>query len=173
MLESVLEGSDGIEQAQNNILSYLDNLVMSIEAVRIKMSSTPEEQEKFEQLCIDQWELVLGDKNLGFYHGRVADEYSRLAVDLAAQKKETECLCALEKMAYHAIAFDQREDGVYTQPWLDGKTYSVKSSSKSYSSSDSFRHLKSLDNSIYDFLRGKTRFVTVANQLQQAGKIDL
>lgn len=174
LLEWVLEDDDGIEQAQNNILSYLDMLTMSIGTVRIKMSSAPEEQQKFEQLCIDLWDCVLGDKDLGFYHCRVADAYSRLAAALAVQKKESKCLCALEKMAYHSIAFDQIGDGVYTQPWLEGKKYSCKSSSKNYSSNDSFLRLKFLDNNIFNFLRENSRFVALADQLQKAANdVDL
>lgn len=174
ILEWVLEGDEGLEQAQNNLLFYLDMLTMTIETVRIKMLSTPEKQEKFEQLCIDLWKCVLGDENLGFYHCRVANEYFKLAADLAVQKKESECLCTLEKMAYHSIAFDQRGDGVYTQPWLEGKSYSYKESSKNYSSNDSYMNLNSLDNNIYDFLRDNPRFTAIVNQLQHvATEIDL
>ncbi len=168
ILEWVLEDGDGIEQAQNNILSHLEMLTRAIGTVRIKKTSAPEEQERFDQLCIDLWECVLGEKNLGFYHCRVADEYSRLATDLAVQKKEIECLGALEKMVYHAIAFDQSEDGAYTQPWLDGKTYSRTSFSKNYASNDSFLRLKFLDNNTFNFLRGNSRFVALADQLRQA-----
>lgn len=174
ILEWVLEDDDGVEQAQNNILSHLEMLTRAIGTVRVKKSLSPEEQARFDQLCIDLWECVLGDKNLGFYHCRVADEYSRLATDLALQKKGIECLCALEKMAYHAIAFDQRGDGVFTQPWLDEKTYSRKSFSKNYASNDSFMRLKLLDNNIYDFVRENSRFVALANQLRQgANEVDL
>lgn len=87
ILEWVLEGDEGLEQAQNNLLFYLDMLTMTIETVRIKMLSTPEKQEKFEQLCIDLWKCVLGDENLGFYHCRVANEYFKLAADFAVQKR--------------------------------------------------------------------------------------
>ncbi len=174
ILELVLEDDDGIEQAQNNILAHLEMLTRAIGTVRVKKASSPEEQERFEQLCIDLWKCVLGDRNLGFYHCRVADEYSRLATNLAIQKKEIECLCALEKMAYHSIAFDQSGDGVYTQPWLDGKRYSCKSFSKNYASNDSFIRLKFLDNNIYDFVREHSRFVALANQLKQvANEVDL
>ncbi len=168
VLEWALEGGDGIEQAQGNILSYLDMLTMSIGAVRVKMSPAPEEQEKFERLCIDLWERVLGEQPLGFYHSRVEEAYSRLAADLALQKKENECLCALEKMADHAIAFDHSGDGVYTQPWLDGKAYSHKSYSKNYSSNESFLRLKSLDSNIYSFLRENARFTALIARLQRA-----
>lgn len=170
VLEWILEGNDGIEQAQNNILYYLDYLTMSIHTVMTKTAPTPEIQEKFDTLCIDLWKCVLGDKDLGFYHCRVADEYSRLAVDLAVQKKESECLDALEKMAYHAVSFDRMEEGAYTQPWLNGKAYSLKSSSKNYSSNNSFLQLQSLDNSVYDFLRETSRFSTVFSKLQQVAK---
>ena len=61
---------------------------------------------------------------------RVAGAYLRLAVDFAVEMKEIEYLDALEKMAFHAIEADRREEGVYTQPWLLGKTYSFKTSSK-------------------------------------------
>ena len=40
-LEWILEGKDGIEQAQNNILSYLDMLTISIGTVRARMSLAP------------------------------------------------------------------------------------------------------------------------------------
>lgn len=120
VLEWVLEGGDGIEQAQGNILSYLDMLTTSISAVRVKMSPAPEEQEKFERLCIDLWERVLGDKPLGFYHCRVADTYSR------------------------------------------------KSYSKNYSSSESFLCLKALDGNLYSFLRENARFTALIDRLQRA-----
>jgi len=60
--------------------SYAERLCFYIARnVQIKKSSAPEEQQKFEQLCIDLWESVLGDKDLIFYHCRVEDAYARLA----------------------------------------------------------------------------------------------
>ena len=169
VLAVILSGREGIEQAQNNLLHNLERLTMSVRSICVKMAPSAQEQEKFDKLIIELWKLVLGEKDLGFYHCRVADAYSQLAVSLAVQQKYDDCLRALENMARHSVASDTQKNGVYTQPWLKGKSH-ITYTSKNYSSNESYLHLDHLNNPVYDPIRQHPRlcilrFIVALNRL--------
>ncbi len=166
-LEWVLEGKESIAQSQDNILAYLQMLTFSIRAVGIKICHKPEESETFARLIIELWEKILGTEQLGPHHKYLADAYYSLSVDLALQDKEEECICALENMVRHVILLIQRKDGVYAQPWLNGKTYSFESAF----ANGCFNYSKYLlENTAFDTLRQSPRFMAVVNNLEDAAK---
>jgi hypothetical protein len=169
VLAVILSGREGIEQAQNNLLHNLERLTMSVSSIRVKMAPSAQEQEKFDKLIIELWKLVLGEKDLGFYHCRVADAYLQLSVSFAVQQKYDDCLRALENMVRHSVASDTQKNGVYTQPWLKGKSH-ITYTSKNYSSNESYLHLDHLNNPVYDPIRQHPRFKSAVRQLKSTAK---
>ena len=85
---------------------------MSVSSIRVKMAPSAQEQEKFDKLIIELWKLVLGEKDLGFYHCRVADAYLQLSVSFAVQQKYDDCLRALGQ-AFRCIRYS-KERRLYT-----------------------------------------------------------
>ena len=98
VLAVILSGREGIEQAQNNLLHNLERLTMSVRSILVKMAPSAQEQEKFDKLIIELWKLVLGEKDLGFYHCRVADAYLQLSVSFAVQQEVMMIACVLLKI---------------------------------------------------------------------------
>ena len=121
---TVLTGDIAFKQAQNNIIHFADNMWWHIYNIACvpdisKNNYTLEEKIIIMKKGIDLFEVIF-DGDYLYYHDRLANTYRQLAMLYVMGGKNDEAVECIESMAKHAIAYDERPDGVkYTSLLLN------------------------------------------------------
>ncbi len=171
LLASVLEGKEGAEQAQQNILTALDDIHRDITMSNRKLKRSPADCIHAWEICIQLFETVFENGDYGFYACRMRRMHDKVASGYAVLKNAEKTLDALEKAAKFAIMSDTAEGCLHTSLLIDQVTYAPAETTKNYSHNDSYGLLQSLKkDKIFDFIREDARFIAVMEKLEAVAK---
>ena len=132
---------------------------------------------KIEMLTLSNrlYHMIYGD-NLMFYHVRLSRNHWLISTYQMAQGKVTDTLESLERMCYHAVAYDRSfadDHGKhYTSILTDKLTYPEpgKNFHELTEHTNCYYMLDRLSHTRYDSIRNNPRFVSVVETLQQHTK---
>lgn len=113
---TVLTGDIAFKQAQTNIIHFADNMWWHIYNIACvpdisKNNYTLEEKILIMKKGIDLFDVIF-DGDYLYYHDRLANTYRQLAMLYVMAGKYDEAVDCIENMSKHAIAYDERPDGV-------------------------------------------------------------
>lgn len=113
---TVLTGDIAFCQAQTNIMHFADNMWWHIYNIAC-VPDISENNYSLEQKIaimkkgIDLFDVIF-DGDYLYYHDRLANSYRQLAMLYLMGGKNDDAIDCIEKMAHHAISYDNRPDGV-------------------------------------------------------------
>ena len=109
---TILTGDTAFRQAQENLILFADNIWWHTYNIAVSPDISGQNyslDEKIDILkrAIAVFDIIFGDEPL-YYHDRLANSYRQLAMFYLLKGNNNEALNCVEKMADHAIAFDNR-----------------------------------------------------------------
>ena len=126
---TVLTGETAFAQAQRNLILFADNIwwhLYNLACVPDISGDHYSLEQKIEILWrgVQLFGIIFGEKNLLYYHDRLANSYRQLAMLYLMQGDRDRALDCVEKMADHAIAYDSRpEEATYESVLINTVTY--------------------------------------------------
>ncbi len=170
LLSHVLEGEEGVEACQTNIVYIVDMLWNSIQRMLQKIDFSYEEKIKAYSIAKKIFEAIYDDGNFGFFHERLYIINVKMAWSYFNMNMQNEAITCLEEAAYHAIKYDTRQSGMYTAFAVNRINDNVKSSSKNTTSNDSADMLYILNNKRYASIRDNDRIKSLISELEKYAK---
>ncbi|MBE6544239.1 MAG: helix-turn-helix transcriptional regulator [Ruminococcaceae bacterium] len=165
LMAHILEGDEAVELCQSNIQCLVDMIWGNTLILCRKGNYSPEDRIKAFEFVIDCFNLLYSDGNCGFYHERICGCYKELADCYLKLGKEDLMFTCLEKVAEHAVKYDNRKDGMYTAFMVNKVELSVNDAYKNYTENQCGLLLKVLRKDAFAHLQKDTRMRKIIKKL--------
>lgn len=123
LLESVLEGEEGLKIAQNNIERFIGLIDSSVLCMLQSKEYTPEEKIFAYETVEKLYKLFYYDENYGFEHSSLYMLRTNIAKEYAKCKNKEKTINALKTAYYHACEMDNFKPGKYTSIFMSSISY--------------------------------------------------
>ncbi len=165
---TVLKGEEGLKATQE----YLVNLIMLAVLACSRQTAqkevmTSQERIAVEEFCINLWNTLFSDGNVGFYAYDISYRYSIIATIYAKEKNGEKAIEALERCAEYAVRSSKVGEVKYTAPMVNMLKNDPQENTKNYKGNACNNRLTGLSWRGYDFIRGDERFKSIERLLKQ------
>jgi len=167
LLSHVLEGEEGVEACQINIVNIVDMLWNSIRTMIRKIEFSDEDKIKAYSIAKKVFEAIYDDGNFGFFHDRLYSINVKMAWSYFNMNMPNEAIACLEEATYHAIKYDTRRSGMYTAFAVNRINDNVKFTSKNTTSNDSADMINILNSKRYASIREDERITKLISELEK------
>ncbi|MDR0905646.1 MAG: helix-turn-helix domain-containing protein [Oscillospiraceae bacterium] len=158
LMSAVLEGEELLRHSQAIIEVALDDIYGAVLRMMQAREFTSTEKIHLWKQEIKLHECVYEDGDFGFKHTRMMWIHLDIARAYAKLQDGENTLYHLDEAARHARNYDRMEHRVLHSPLMEGFVYNPKELRRNYEGTELELLLRSLDNAVFDFLRGDERF---------------
>jgi transcriptional regulator with XRE-family HTH domain len=162
---SVLEGEDGIKEAQNCLLQFIFRA--SQEALNLANKNNSDEEIVSIQFSIDLLKLLFSDNNFGPYAFDMSWRYILLASAYAKKQNTEMALLALEECTKFSIMDALNKQGLYTAPMVNRLDYG-DNISKNFKGNTCNVRIKEFNKGVnFRYLREHPKFQSLLKTLEE------
>ena len=166
LLAHIYEGEESIKVRQQNLKEHIDWACMDLSVISRQESLSLDEKILCIETSIKLYEAIYYDRNLLFYHCRLAWDYYNLAKHYMPKDGDT-ALNYLLTAEKHAVAYDEaaEQELPYTSIFVNKQIHSPHGTSKNWIGTECGMLLDRLDDKCFDTIRDNPEFIALKERL--------